>query len=93
MKSVLCIGCGSRIALHEELQVGDTVTCEECGEQFEIVNLNPPEIEWLYEYDVEWAEEPNEYEEGEEEYEGEYEEEYEEGYEDEYEEEYEFGHS
>ena len=52
-KSVLCLECDRRIQLQGQ-QVDDVLCCAQCENDFVITNLNPPEIDWLYdEYDDE----------------------------------------
>lgn len=48
MPHVYCLDCDSKIVLHSQIQVGDQCTCSDCDAEFQIVNVNPPEIEWLY---------------------------------------------
>jgi lysine biosynthesis protein LysW len=48
MATVFCLDCDRKITLHPNQQVGDSVICSSCNSEFEIVNLDPPEIEWSY---------------------------------------------
>lgn len=52
MSDVLCLDCDHEIKLPSNAQEGDSIICENCDAEFEIVSLNPPKIEWMYdEYD------------------------------------------
>ena len=48
MPHVYCLDCDSKIVLHNQIQVGDECVCNECDAEFQIVNVSPVEIEWLY---------------------------------------------
>ena len=48
MPHVYCLDCDSKIILHTQIQVGDQCICNDCDAEFQIVNVNPAEIEWLY---------------------------------------------
>lgn len=56
MKRVYCLDCDSAIQINASAKVGDEIVCENCEAEFELVSLNPPVIEWLYDDDEEWDE-------------------------------------
>ena len=58
MNTVVCLECERNISLPDDLVESDEVTCTHCDSIFEIVQMDPPQIEWLYNYD-EWSEEEN----------------------------------
>lgn len=74
MAMVLCLDCDRKIELNLNHKPGDKVICSSCGSEFEIVSMDPPEIEWLYdEYDDEewdddddWEDDDDEWEDAEE---------------------------
>ena len=52
MSEVFCLDCDRKIKLPANAQEGDSITCTNCDAEFEIVSINPPKIEWMYdEYD------------------------------------------
>lgn len=48
LTDLLCIHCGGEIALTSAAQAGLRVTCPACQAQLELINLNPPELDWAY---------------------------------------------
>lgn len=52
MQSAYCLDCDRSIKLDGKLQIGDEVTCPHCESEFTLIDLNPPELEWLYEDDA-----------------------------------------
>lgn len=43
-----CPGCDAKIRFHNRLNLGEFVTCEECGDELEIVQLTPLKLDWAY---------------------------------------------
>lgn len=48
MLSVLCPECGAPIHIGKCVKVGDKIVCPACGARLEIINANPPEVDWVY---------------------------------------------
>lgn len=44
-----CLECERELDLGNQPQVGQRVKCEYCEVQLEIINLEPPELDWIYE--------------------------------------------
>jgi hypothetical protein len=44
-----CLECERKIDLGDHPQVGQRVKCEYCEVQLEIINLEPLELDWIYE--------------------------------------------
>jgi alpha-aminoadipate carrier protein LysW len=44
--STWCVECDSRISLRIMPEMGDIITCHECGTQLEVVGLDPLELDW-----------------------------------------------
>jgi alpha-aminoadipate carrier protein LysW len=43
--AVLCPECESPVVIDvDEMEEGDTIACEECGTDLEIVSLDPPKL-------------------------------------------------
>ncbi len=43
--AVLCPECESPVVIDvDEMEEGDTIACEECGADLEIVSLDPPKV-------------------------------------------------
>ena len=43
---VECLECGAPLPLTSEIKVGDRVACPACGEVFEVVEVEPYEIDY-----------------------------------------------
>jgi lysine biosynthesis protein LysW len=52
-----CLECGAALVLAPDVQVGDRVTCPACGEAFEVVEVEPFEIDYPDEDWEDWADE------------------------------------
>lgn len=48
MNFAVCLECDRRIILRG-MSVGDKVVCAYCDSEFELVSLDPPELDWAYE--------------------------------------------
>lgn len=48
MSAAACPDCGHEISFGPESEEGHIVTCRNCGSEFEIISLNPPELDWAY---------------------------------------------
>lgn len=46
-KIASCPGCGARIRF-QQVELGEFVVCEECGDELEVVNLSPIKLDWAY---------------------------------------------
>ena len=57
-----CPNCGSMINLVAEVREGQWVTCSECGVELEVINREPPELDWVFgESQLDWGAEDTEY--------------------------------
>ena len=55
-----CLDCGAELALIGAIDLGQQVTCPECGTVMEVVGLDPIEVDWVYDEPAyEQAEEEN----------------------------------
>ena len=63
MKTAYCLDCDRSIKLGDRVSISDVVECLHCEAEFQIMNLDPPDLEWLYEEDDDWYEEEEEEEE------------------------------
>ena len=41
-----CLACGEMILIKNPVKLGQLVNCSSCGEQFEIVELDPIFLDW-----------------------------------------------
>lgn len=58
MLSAECPECETKIRFPQAPQIGETLTCHECGETLQIISLSPLELDWAYDDDGEkWEEE------------------------------------
>ncbi len=55
MGRVRCPDCDSRIILGSSVETGLTLVCPHCDAELEVINTNPLEVDWAY--DWEWEEE------------------------------------
>lgn len=44
----MCPSCDARIRISGDPDIGMRVTCPECGDLLEVVELNPIELDWVY---------------------------------------------
>ena len=50
-----CTVCGARLALAEDILVGELIECEDCGSELEIVSTDPLQIEEAPEAEEDWG--------------------------------------
>jgi lysine biosynthesis protein LysW len=43
-----CLDCHQLIQLTEQPASGTIIVCATCGTELEIINLDPPELDWVY---------------------------------------------
>ncbi len=57
-----CPGCNNEIAFYKVPKLGEFVTCSECGDLVEVVNLSPLTLDWSADIDDEdWLEDTDDY--------------------------------
>ena len=57
-----CPGCNNDIAFYKVPKLGEFVTCSECGDLVEVVNLSPLTLDWSADIDDEdWLEDMDDY--------------------------------
>ena len=47
--SIFCLDCERQIELDHNLQIGQRIKCPHCAVELEIINLEPLELDWIYE--------------------------------------------
>ncbi|MCB8946316.1 MAG: hypothetical protein H6658_21435 [Ardenticatenaceae bacterium] len=58
MLSAECPECETKIRFPQTPQIGETLTCHECGETLQVISLSPLELDWAYDDEFEeWEEE------------------------------------
>jgi lysine biosynthesis protein LysW len=50
-----CPFCFAYIHLHDYIEVWDILTCEECETPLQVVNLHPPELDYIDDEDLEYV--------------------------------------
>ena len=55
-----CLSCDEEIRIPRSPKIGMLVTCADCGAEFEVVWLDPLELDWPF-IDDDWDEEEDEY--------------------------------
>ncbi len=71
MEIVNCIACEAELTIKHPINIGTQVKCPQCKAEFEVVWLDPLEIDWPFDDDYEDEEEEEyyyDYDEEEEEY-------------------------
>lgn len=54
-----CPDCGSRVYLGHKPWVGQPVGCDRCNADLEVVEVNPPQLDWTENLlDESWEKEP-----------------------------------
>jgi lysine biosynthesis protein LysW len=48
MKTTHCLSCDSKIEIGSKAKIGQFVYCEFCGADFEIIELNPIELDYAF---------------------------------------------
>jgi lysine biosynthesis protein LysW len=52
MLMTFCLDCEREIDLEARLIVGQRITCPHCGVELEVINLEPLELDWVYDGSV-----------------------------------------
>ncbi len=58
MNRVYCPDCDGGIMLSSQVEIGLTLICPHCEAELEVISIDPPEVDWAY--DWEWEEEEEE---------------------------------
>ena len=58
MVRVYCLDCVGKITLGSQARVGLKLICPHCDAELEVISIDPPEIDWVYDWN--WAEEEEE---------------------------------
>ena len=51
-----CIECGNELKLGEDVEVGELITCSDCGTDLEVTSLKPLKLELAPEEEEDWGE-------------------------------------
>ena len=51
-----CPLCAAEIALAEGVEIGELFDCSECGEELEVVSVNPPKLKEAPQEEEDWGE-------------------------------------
>ena len=62
MPTAICPECDEEVFVDAESEQGDTVSCDECGVELEIVGLDPIELDIYEANDYDKSDEEDEYE-------------------------------
>lgn len=63
MTRVYCPDCDGRITVNPHVKLGLRLVCPHCEADLEVISVDPPEIDWFYDWT--WDEEEEEEEEDE----------------------------
>ena len=50
MANAYCPECDSLVVLNPHASVGQQVTCPHCDADLEVISVDPPELDWAYDY-------------------------------------------
>jgi alpha-aminoadipate carrier protein LysW len=56
MEPVLCTVCEAELILDTGIEEGEIIVCPDCGTEFEVIGLDPVEIEEAPEVEEDWGE-------------------------------------
>lgn len=62
MPTAVCPECDEEVYVDAESEQGETVSCEECGAELEIVGLDPIELDIYEQADYDKGDDDDEYE-------------------------------
>jgi len=51
-----CIECGNELGLGADIEVGELITCSDCGTDLEVTSLDPLKLELAPEEEEDWGE-------------------------------------
>lgn len=51
-----CPECAADVSLPDDVMVNEIVQCAECGVELEVVNLDPPSLDFAPEEEEDWGE-------------------------------------
>ena len=55
MSRAYCPDCDGKIVFNAEPRVGTRLTCPHCDAELEVIDINPVELDWVYEEsDEDW---------------------------------------
>lgn len=63
VKAIFCLDCDTNLNITSDLALSQRLTCPNCNTTMEIINLDPIEIDWVYDgfetqksdlYDMDW---------------------------------------
>ena len=46
--TAFCPGCSTKIRFTKDVEVGQFVVCAECGDELEVVKVNPVKLDWAF---------------------------------------------
>ena len=51
-----CLECDADIALKTDVEIGEIVDCPDCGTEFEVRSVDPPELDHAPQEEEDWGE-------------------------------------
>ena len=45
---IQCVECGEDFALSSAIQIGQEIACPECGTWMEVLEVDPVQVDWVY---------------------------------------------
>ncbi len=53
---VECTECGATLAMNEDTEVGELITCGDCGADLEVTGMTPPMVQLAPQEEEDWGE-------------------------------------
>lgn len=50
MARVYCPDCDGKIVLDPQVRVGHKLICPNCDAELEVISIDPPEVDWAYDW-------------------------------------------
>ncbi len=48
MATAFCPACDEEVKLSGKPKIGQTLTCPHCGEELQVIEVDPVELDWAY---------------------------------------------
>jgi alpha-aminoadipate carrier protein LysW len=54
MATAICPSCDKAVNLSGDPEIGQRITCPSCQTELEVIDVEPVELDWAYDYDDDW---------------------------------------
>lgn len=56
MAQVTCVECDASVQTTDDVEVGEVLSCDDCGVELEVTSVDPVEVEVAPEVEEDWGE-------------------------------------